>query len=390
MKGKILLLLFFICSLFSGCERNRNIIEIEEEVEIQEPIVHRLTLVAAGDNLFHHTMIRPSPGGFNFTSYYAHIRLLIEYADIAFINQETLLAGKEFGFSGFPLFNTPQEAGIALIEAGFNVISHANNHVMDMGERAVFTTMDFWDRHPEVTVLGIHRSQEMRDKPVVIEKNGIRIGFLAYTFSTNGIPVPRNRPYLVSMINTDVMAREINALRPLCDFLVVSMHWGDEYRFTPNAQQRQLADFLAEHNVDLILGHHPHVLQPMEFLPRADGGKMLCVFSLGNFISAQIPNYTLLGGLLYLEVQKKDGCVSIEKAGIIPVVTHYEQGSTNFRVYPLFNYSETLLETHRNKLRSDLTLEYFRTLAIDVLGDAFIDYNPFLGKYPIECYNGYH
>jgi len=381
MKRKTLFLLLFICSLLFSCGKNRATVEanLEDEIKAQEPVIHTLTLVAAGDNLFHDTMIRPSPGGFNFTPYYAHIRSLIQSADIAFVNQETLLAGEEFGFSGYPRFNTPQEAGIALIEAGFNVINQANNHTMDKGERAVFATMDFWDKYPEITYLGVHRSQEMRDKPIVIEKNNIRVGFLSYTYGTNGIPVPRDKPYLVSLINTDIMAKEINALRPLCDFLIVSMHWGNEYQHNPSNQQRRLAAFLAEHNVDLVIGHHPHVLQPVEYFPRSNGGKMLCVFSLGNFISSQIPNYTLLGGLLYLKIQKDEdnNHISIKKAGIIPVVTHYEQGSTNFRVYPLYDYNEELLARHRNKVRSELSLEYFHDLANVVLKDALINYNPF-------------
>lgn len=343
------------------------------------PAADSLTLVAAGDNLFHNVMIRPSPkdGTYDFMSFYTPIRSLIAAADLGFINQETLLAGKEFGFSGYPLFNSPQELGVTLISLGFRVISHANNHVMDKGEKAVFATMDFWDMHPEVSYLGIHRSQSSRNRRIILEKNNIKLGFLAYTYGTNGLPVPPDKPYLVSLIDTAVMAKEIDALRPYCDFLIVSMHWGNEYDQNHNAQQERLSAFLAEHRVDLIIGHHPHVLQPVVSLPRNDGGKTLCVYSLGNFISAQEMNPTLLGGLLYLKLKKRQSQVSIEQAGIIPVITHYEQRYTNLRVYPLYDYTEALSKKHWNAARRELTLSYLTTLAQKILGDALIKSNPF-------------
>jgi len=350
--------------------------KIEEKAEVV-PLSDIIKLVAVGDNLFHEPMIRPSPSSYNFIPYYIPIKPLIEKADIAFINQETLLAGTEFGYSGYPQFNSPQEVGLALIETGFDIINHANNHVMDKGERAVFSTMDFWEKYPHITYLGIHRSQETRNKPIIIEKNNIKLGFLSYTYGTNGLPVPRDKPYLVSIINTEIMAREISALRPLCDFLIVSMHWGNEYEHTISVQQRNLSKFLAEQKVDLVIGHHPHVLQPVEFISRNDGKEMLCVFSLGNFISAQSQNPTLLGGLLYIEIKKDGELLYIENQGIVPVVTHYEAGSINFRVYPLYNYTQNLLDRHWNKVRSDLSLEYLNNLACEILGKDFLNYNPF-------------
>ena len=142
------------------------------------------------------------------------------------------------------------------------------------------------------------------------------------------------------------MAQEIDALRPRCDVLVVSMHWGDEYALQPSAAQRELAAFLAEHGVDLVIGHHPHVLQGVEVLPRPDGKRTVCFYSLGNFVSNQQEKETLLGALLYAEIVKEGGQASIAYWGLIPVVTHYERGYTGTRVYPLYAYSADLLERH--------------------------------------------
>jgi poly-gamma-glutamate synthesis protein (capsule biosynthesis protein) len=167
------------------------------------------------------------------------------------------------------------------------------------------------------------------------------------------------------------MAEELNALRPLCDFLIVSMHWGVEYDHNPTGTQKQLAAFLAEHRVDLIIGHHPHVLQPWESLPRPDGGKTLCFYSLGNFVSAQLTRPTLptlLGGLMYIKIKKSAGKtsikeLSIEESGIIPVVTHFEGEYRNFTVYPFYEYTGELVERHQRKsTEEELDLSYFNAI----------------------------
>jgi poly-gamma-glutamate synthesis protein (capsule biosynthesis protein) len=184
----------------------------ETETTEDPPKAVYLTIVAAGDNLFHDVMIRPNPEtrAYDFTSYYAEIKPYIEPADIAFINQETLLGGPTYGFSGYPRFNTPQEAGAALAGVGFDVVNHATNHIMDKGEGAVFATMDYWDSIPHIRYLGIHRSQEERNnKKTIIEKNGVKVGFLAYTYGTNGLALPKDKPYLVSLINEAAMEDKV-------------------------------------------------------------------------------------------------------------------------------------------------------------------------------------
>jgi poly-gamma-glutamate synthesis protein (capsule biosynthesis protein) len=343
-----------------------------------------LTIIAAGDNLYSDSILNSfaQDDGYNFNPIYEKVKPLIEAADLAFVNQETVFGGKSLGYSGYPRFNTPSEAGTALAAAGFDVVNHANNHAMDKGEAAVFATMDFWDAVPGVRRLGIYRSEEERKEPLIIEKNRIRVGFLSYTYGTNGIPLPPDKPWLVSLTNRDRMAEEIDALRPLCDFLVVSMHWGSEYERSPSAAQKSLAAFLAEHRVDLVIGHHPHVLQGWETLARPDGGNMLCFYSLGNFASAQLTRPTLptlLGGLMYLRIKKSGGEIHIEETGIIPVLTHFEPGYRNLAVYPLYEYSAALADKHHRKTtEEELSLSYFNSLVQKVLPAAgIISRNPF-------------
>ena len=335
-----------------------------------------ITIVAVGDNLFHEALIKNGEDG-NYEEIYSEIRSIVEKTDIAFINQETLLAGKAFGFSGYPLFNSPQKLGEAIRAAGFNVVNQANNHVMDKGEKAIIATMDFWDKTPEVTVLGIHRNAEARARPKLIKKHNVTFGFLSYTYGTNGIAVPKDKPYLVSLINTEIMKKEIAALRPLCDFLVVSMHWGEEYQHSYNKTQSGLAAFLAEQEVDLVIGQHPHFIQGVEYLARPSGKRMLCFYSLGNFMSAQTQRDSLLGAMAYIKI-KGGNTIEVAEAGAIPLVTHYNKNYSGFKVYPLHAYSDELAAQHmRSYVNKDFTLNYLSGLSTRIFGDKEIKRNPF-------------
>ncbi|MDR2521569.1 MAG: CapA family protein [Spirochaetaceae bacterium] len=315
---------------------------------------YTLTIAAVGDNLIHAEILEDArhdgDDDFDFHGIYTPVLPLVQGADIAFVNQETLIAGRRFGLSGYPTFNGPPEVGEALVRAGFDVVNHATNHAMDKGEAAVYAVLDFWDKHPAVRVLGLRRN-ETDEAGVIIEKKHIKTGWLAYTYGTNGIPLPKDKPYLVSLINTERMAREIDRLRPLCDFLVVSMHWGEEYQHAPSKRQLELAEFLAAHNVDLVLGHHPHVVQPARTFARPFGGETLVFFSLGNFFSSQKEFPRLLGALARVTIRKTDDGHSppktaVSAAEIIPLVTHYESGFRRFKVYPLEKYPPELLRRH--------------------------------------------
>ena len=384
---KSALLLLLIAGLFSCAGR----VPVKEAEQLPFPSIEIpgddfLTIVAVGDNLYHSAMIHEGEEG-DYENAYSEIRQMVKAADIAFINQETLLAGADFGFSGYPRFNTPQELGRAIYLTGFNVINHATNHIMDKGEKAVFATLDFWDTIPGTRILGVHRNEEQRRLPVLIQKNNITVGFLSYTYGTNGIPLPKDKPFLVSLADKETMAKEIDALRPLCEFLVVSMHWGEEYRYNYNNTQKDLAVFLAEHGVDLVLGHHPHVIQPIEYIARADGKTMLCYYSLGNFISGQTRPQTVMGAMAYIKLAKNyrgnAGSVFIAEAGSIPLVIHYEKNFTEFKVYPLFSYTEEMAAKHMlNQQNSEITIDTLQDLSAGIFGNKELFDNPFAAIMP--------
>ena len=401
MRNRKIILTFFIIFCLSCHSRpvhpSNDIeidldIETEAEIDVNTPSDYKVTFIAVGDNLYHNSMITTSltaNGTYDFTPIYTEIKDIVSSADLAFINQESPMAGERFGHTGFPVFNTPQSLAHALVDAGFNILNLANNHALDMRAEGLYATLDFLDTIKELTVIGARRSGE---SAVIVTKNNISFGFLAYTFSVNGFTIPANNPNLVSLINRTKMAEEINALRPLCDFLIVSMHWGDEYALTPSREQISLANFLAERDVDLIIGHHPHVLQRVDTITRSNGKKTICYYSLGNLVTHQLEWERLIGGMAVVTFTKEgtaapDGKIiwsgeqGITDFGMIPLITHFEQSRfRDTKIYTLYNYTEELLKLHGLRTRpaepKPITMNYFYNV-LNRLHTKIIMHDPF-------------
>lgn len=387
MKNKVIPVLLIF--LFFSCGEKSNTPQVESDFFLQQAELERisrdkpprydLTLAAAGDNLFHITLINRSfneeDGKYDFYPVYSEIKDLIEKADLSFINQETVMAGESFGYSGYPFFNTPQSLAQTLADTGFDIINIANNHTMDMGRAGILSTLDLFEKTGNITVLGARKEGESHS---IIEKNGIKLGFLSYTYGLNGHALPAGSPNLISLINREKIKKETEALRPLCDFLIVSMHWGDEYLLIePDKYQKDLAVFLSEQNVDLIIGHHPHVLQRVETLDRKDGGKTLCFYSLGNFASHQREKERVLGGIMLVTFSREGKEFFLSNSGLIPVLCHFEPGYINTKVYPIYKYGEELLKKHlMHLLDSDMDFDFFNSV-LRRLDTKIIMYNPF-------------
>jgi len=377
MKNKLFLLIILVILIFS-CYSKPEITESDPE-STPSITTNTLTLVATGDNLFHETIIDSSlkNGVYDFTPIYSEIKSIIEKADLAFINQETVMGGVKFGYSGYPAFNTPQSLAKTIADTGFDIVNQANNHAMDMGKTGLIATLDLWDTIEGITVIGARKEGESAR---IITKNNISLGFLSYTYGLNGNTLPKDNPNLVSLINRTKMETEIDALRPLCDFLIVSMHWGDEYKMEPGKAQTDLAIFLAEHGVDLIIGHHPHVLQRSQIITLEDGRKTFCIYSLGNFVSNQREKERIIGGMLVVTFTKKTQEpetkeLSISDFGMIPVICHFDRGFLNTKVYPLYSYSEDLLKNHALK-NKDLTFDFFYSILNKMETKIYMN-NPF-------------
>lgn len=265
-----------------------------------------ISLSAVGDILIHDRVYENAEtnNGYDFMPMLEAVKSEMEKADITFANQETVIGGTSIGLSSYPSFNSPQEVGDALKESGVDIVSMANNHTLDRGEKALQNAFKHWN---EIGMLytGSYLSPEDQSKIRTIKKDDITVAFLAYTYGTNGIRPPADKPYLVNYIDKQKIAKDIQEAESISDAVVVSMHFGNEYERLPNNFQLELSSFIAESGADIILGHHPHVLQPVEWINTTDDRKVFVAYSLGNFLSGQKNNYKDIGGILTLDIEKK-------------------------------------------------------------------------------------
>ncbi len=331
-------------------------------VNVAEDSTTSLSLVMVGDNLIHSSVYKDAQRlaggkGYDFKPIIEYVKEKVQNYDLAYYNQETVLGGTQLGVSDYPTFNSPQEAGDAMIDAGFNLVSLATNHTMDRGEKAILSSIEYWKGKEDVLAVGTYESEEERNKVQIREENGIKYALLNYTYGTNGISVPSGKEYLVNVWPTDLklndperdedyqnykeqVKKDIEAVRDQVDVLMVAMHWGVEYTHNPTDYQVDSAKFLAENGVDIVIGAHPHVIQPVTWI-----GDTLVIYSLGNFVSAQLQdqNYNKMVGLMTsLNITKtvKDGKTSIKIDNVENelLFTYYNKASwSNFKVIPFSN-----------------------------------------------------
>ncbi len=314
----------------------------------------RIKFLAAGDNIIHENVYtdakaRAKDGQkYNFTDMYAGIADMVKSADLAFINQETPICGDEMTVSGYPNFNTPEAAGDALIELGFDIINMANNHMLDKKEAGYRNSLDYWHaRENKVTMLGGYYDKADYENIRVVEKNGVSIAFISYTYSTNGMYLPAGSTMYIPYINEAEIVRMTKKADTLADLVFVVMHWGEENYFTLSSSQKSLANAITEAGADVIIGMHPHVIQNMEWKTATDGSKTLVIYSLGNLISTQYDNMNLVGGIVTFDIVKdKSGNITIENPIYNPTVTHYNKQRLGLQVYLMKDYTEELVALH--------------------------------------------
>ncbi|WP_299088448.1 CapA family protein [uncultured Metabacillus sp.] len=284
--------------------------EMERPAKLSEtPIAaSTVTLSAIGDVLIHDRVYNPQHLGndkYDFMPLLAPVKSSIGTADITVANQESMIGGAGIGLSTYPSFNSPHEVGNALKESGVDIVTMANNHTLDRGEKAIQNAIAHWNKIG-MLYTGSFVSAKDQTNIRTIEKNGIMFSFLAYTYGTNGIPVPEGKPYLVNLIDAEKIEKEIALAKKVSDVVVVSLHFGKEYERLPNNEQKNIARQTANAGADIIIGHHPHVLQPMEWITREDGKRTFVAYSLGNFLTGQTGDYKDLGGIMQIKVEKVD------------------------------------------------------------------------------------
>lgn len=326
----------------------------EAEAAAKAPEVSTATVVAVGDNLFHDSLIesgKSDSGTWNYDKIYENVKDEIQAADIAMVDQETVFTTDHDAVSGYPSFATPTEVGDALINAGFDVIESATNHIDDYGYDYMAQTLNFWKTsYPDVPVLGIHETEEDANNVKVLEVNGIKVSFLDYTYGTNNSGAGDGKEYMIDIFEKDNVSSMIQKAKENSDVLIFVAHWGKELEPMPNEYEKEWATFLMQQGVDVVIGGHPHTLQPYGTMSDKEGHSMLIFYSLGNFVSTQESFDALLEGMGCFTIQKtvQDGETSIEilDPEVKPMVMHYNKENSVFSPYMLSDYTEELASQH--------------------------------------------
>ncbi|MGN0555841.1 MAG: CapA family protein [Candidatus Fimenecus sp.] len=349
----------------------------EAPTETKAPVT--LRMLSVGDNLIHDGIYeqakkRAGGSGYDFSYCYARVKDTIASADVATINQETIVA-KSYEPSGYPLFNSPQELGQTVVDTGFDVVNLANNHMLDKTSKGLAEAIDFWDA-TGLARTGAYKNTQDLESVEYIEKNGLKIGLVGITQYTNGLSLPSDSPLKYILTSDEAtIERKIKAAKAQCDAVLVNVHWGSEYTTTPAQEQRNLAKKMADWGANVIIGHHPHVLQPVEWIENSDGTRTLVAYSLGNFISQQNTAARVIGGMLHYDITKdfETDKVTVSNVRFETIVTHYVSGSHDVQIYPLSQYSDTLAKKQAARIKqSDFSVAYIENFVKEVIPEEFL------------------
>lgn len=307
----------------------------EQAVKASETI----TLLATGDILMHNTVIAAGfkDGNYQYEKMFEPIKNIVASSDYAMINLEAALAGPDTGYTGYPLFNAPDSLAEAIKNTGFDLVTNANNHILDRGFSGAMRTLDIL-RQNGLDTIGINKSQQEKDNMLIKDIRGVKVGFLAYGYDTNGIPLPPDKPYFYNLLDEDKILNDIKAMRPKVDILVLSLHWGVEYSPFPTEKQADMAKKFFAQGADVIFGGHPHVLQPAEIMT-INGNKKFIVYSMGNCLGDQNGVERNSGVIVRLTFKKDllSGKTELQSFDYTPTFSnsYMDNGKKNFRIIPV-------------------------------------------------------
>lgn len=357
--------------------------EQEQAAVAAEPVSVRLMMI--GDILMHMGVVESgyqSDGSLNYDHLFAHILDDVAKADVAVLNQETILGGSDWSYSGYPAFNGPQEVGDAEADAGFDVILKATNHSFDIGYDGLKSELDFWaNKHPGMAVIGAADPYGTGIAPAggtspagayVYEKGGLRIALLNYTSVLNSNVDVDYDDQVLAIMDEDRIAYDLAEARAKADIVVVFAHWGEEYQTVPNEDERYWADVFKDAGADVVIGGHPHVIQPVEVLGGGDRDMLVC-WSVGNFVSTQNDARNMVGGMVNLDIVKDAEGARVAAYEFVPTVTQKEPWTTNMSAYKLMDYTDELAAQSvvSSWAGEGGNREWYLDFCSDVLGDAF-------------------
>ncbi len=329
-------------------------IKVNEEVKEQN---YKLSLFAVGDALIHNGVYMDADTGkkgsdgyeaYNFKPMLTYIKDIVKDYDLAFYNQETVIGGKNLGLSNYPCFNSPDEIGLDMIDAGFNLVNLSTNHSKDKGIPGLKYSSAFWQKQSKKGIysVGSYVSEAERTKPKYAEKNGIKYALLGYATVTNGFTISDEDSHYWVLYDKQKVKQDIERIKDKVDVIIVSMHWGTEYTHVPTEEEREIAKYLSSLGVDIVIGHHPHVIQPIEYV-----GNTLVIYSLGNFLSAQDGTMKRVGMMASLDINKniKDGKTTITIDNVKgDLIWTYHQNYHNFKVIPFNKLDNNKLNGYQN------------------------------------------
>ncbi len=343
-RALVVLSIVFILSLASASywiTQEENPIETPPDAPVTSKPVHsEITLLAVGDCLMHNTQIwsgQQADGSYKFDFFFTEVEEIIKEADYSSVSFEAPLAGPESSYTGYPLFNSPDAIADTFKRSGFDLVTTANNHAFDRGHKGLLRTLEVLEKAGLDTV-GTYGSQEESQVFLIKELKGIKVGYLAYSYGTNGIPIPADKGYCFNLLEREKILSDLQRLRPQVDVLVLVLHWGTEYTHKPNPEQMEMAHEFLQAGANVILGSHPHVIQPLEVIEFNQEDKMV-IYSMGNFISNQHGLERNSGIILKMKFIKEmeQGVTRLADVKYIPTYSHpyYEEGRMKFRVVPV-------------------------------------------------------
>lgn len=332
--------------------KNKQLYTFEKENNFY--VYNEVVVGGIGDILLHDRVydeVHIGNGKYDFSERFSRVKDILQGPDFLIANQESVPGGVELGLSTYPSFNSPQDIIDTLMDSGVDMVTTANNHTLDRGEKAILSAIDYYEK-VDLPYTGSYKSPEDKADIRVFEINDVSFAVLAYAEHFNGIPIPQGKEYLVSPLVPEQVEKDIDLAKEQADFVILALHWGDEYIRQPNQNQRNLADRFITYGADVIIGHHPHVLQPMQWIDKPDGGKGLVIYSLGNFYSGQIRDYKDVGGMveftLFKEGSGKNSELGIKDVKLHPTFVHTQNWS-NFTLYPLEDAEEKGLTNYSSK-----------------------------------------
>ena len=359
-------------------------------VTTEAPGETRIHIVAAGDNIAHDSVIATARTDaadgqeYDFSNIYAGIKGIINRADLAFVNQEAPVGGKELGIAGYPNFNAPNEMVEGLMDIGFDVFNLANNHMLDKGAKGYANTIKYFDTLPVLSIGGYKKSDY--DNVRVLDVKGVKIAFLSYTTLVNyghANDLSSGSEYVIPYANNEDLTRQVAIAKEVADVIIVSMHWGDENVFGVTSQQQKYAKLCADLGVDVVLGHHSHVVGGVEYLEGKNGGKTLVAYSLGNLCSTMLYARNMVGELLSFDIVKSDEDIFIENVVVDPVISHYKTDTSKkdnqnlhvryeSRVYLMKDYTESMALAHGSQNWGAFSLDTLKKFVTDTVSEEFL------------------